>query len=131
MLDVVIFGCFAAFAVVLAFYSFLEQHSWINVIAASLVSSITLWVETLLFASGNVGFRENVIDTVISIGNETTANITTNYTYTELWAPITEQGLVFLFILFSVFMTIYTIMTILIWLQERAAGVDSEVDEDE
>ena len=148
MIELTVFIGFAVVAAVIALYSFLERNSWmLSHIAASLVSTIILWVETLLFASGNVG----TVNHVLTATEETTSQlminyesippelydtfaetsiVDTTYTYADVWMPILEPSLTFLLILFSAMMTVYTIMHVMTWLQERALGNEEEEDDE-
>ena len=130
MIELIVFIGFAVVAAVLALYSFLERNSWmLSQIAASLISTIVLWVETLLFVSGNIGIRGvNLASATEVIVSETESVIT--YAYTEVWTPIMEPSLGFLLIFFSAVMTIYTIMHVMTWLQERALGNTEEEDDE-
>ena len=128
MIDMFVFAGFAAVAGILALYSFLERNTWmLSNIASALVSTIILWVETLLFTSGNVGTVEHVVSSTTASGSDVLMQ--TAYTYTDLWTPVMEPALGFLLILFSAVMTIYTILHVLTWLQDRALGNEEVEDE--
>ena len=129
MISLFVFIGFTVVAGVCALYSFLERDSWmLSQIAASLVSSIILWVETMLFASGNVGIMENVLAATHATGSEVLTD--TTYTYTAIWTTVTDPSLTFLMILFAAVMTIYTILHVFTWVQERALGYEEEEDYD-
>lgn len=106
MIPVSIFIFLAVVAGFFALYSVLERESWMySQITASGLSVATLWVLTAMLAAGNVG------DT--GVGSP---------------QPVLDPTLTYLFALFSIVSTLYFVLHVANWIQDRI--MDHEEDKE-
>lgn len=134
MIDLVIVIALGVIAAVLALYSFLERGSWMySQIVASFGSSFVLWMLTVLFATGNVGTETQYVNKTIeayTYNGGLINKIETVYEYAMQTSVITEVWLVYILLFFALCMTGYFILHVIVWIQNRAAGIRDEEVED-
>ena len=118
MIPVSVFLFLAAVAGALALYSFLERQSWMysQITAAGLAAAL-LWVLALMLASGNVG------DMVMS---DPQSGFLWSTPPNPQVLRLLDPTLPYIFALFAVVMTVYFVLHIANWLQDRITNREEE-----
>ena len=115
MIPVSVFLFLAAVAGALALYSFLERQSWMySQITAAGLSAALLWVLALMLASGNVGYM--VMHPPSLLFPDPTPQV----------LRLLDPTLPYIFALFAVVMTVYFVLHIANWLQDRITNREEE-----
>ena len=121
MIPVSVFLFLAAVAGALALYSFLERQSWMySQITAAGLSAALLWVLALMLASGNVGYMVMPDPHPPSLLFPTTPDPTPQV------LRLLDPTLPYIFALFAVVMTVYFVLHIANWLQDRITDREEE-----
>lgn len=133
MIELIVIIVLAVFAALLALYSMLERNGWMAThITAGFTASFVMWLITFLFGTGNVGIREKVlsgqVDTYTYAGNYVDT-VSTAYTYIDEFTAITEAWIVYLCLFVSITLTVYFILHVVVWIQDRASMKDVEDEE--
>lgn len=133
MIDVIIVITLAVFAALLALYSMLERNGWMAThIVSAFASSFIMWLITFLFGTGNVGIYEKVlsnqVDTYTYYGSMI-ETVSTSYTYIDEFRAIIEPWIVYLSLFVSICLTVYFILHVVVWIQDRASMKDMEDEE--
>ena len=124
MIPVSVFLFLAAVAGALALYSFLERQSWMysQITAAGLAAAL-LWVLALMLASGNVGYMvmsdpspPPILFTDTDIVPDPPPQV----------LRLLDPTLPYIFALFAVVMTVYFVLHIANWLQDRITNREEE-----
>ena len=112
-------------AAVLAAYSFLERNSWMySQISAAGLSAALLWILAAVSATGNIG------ESVILVANQTISNNTTVLQYATHTMPLLDPTLPMVIALFALVMSIYLVLHVANWLQDRILNRDEDEDDE-
>lgn len=121
MIPVSVFLFLAAVAGALALYSFLERKSWMySQITAAGLSAALLWVLALMLASGNVGYM------VMPDPHPPSLLFPAPPDPTPQGLRLLDPTLPYIFALFAVVMTVYFVLHIANWLQDRITNREEE-----